>query len=119
MQKSKQAARMKRKVRIRKKLGGTQARPRLVVYRSNMHVYAQIVDDESGSTLVSASSLALSKGAGRLPPNKDTAAKVGRDVAAKAKEKAIENVVFDRNGYLYHGCVKALAEGAREGGLHF
>jgi len=119
MLKSKQAARAKRKVRIRKKLGGTPSRPRLVVYRSNAHVYAQIVDDTAGRTLVSSSSLVLSKGKEALKPNKDTAAKVGRDVAAKAKEKAIESVVFDRNGYLYHGCVKALAEGAREGGLHF
>lgn len=119
MKKTKQAARERRKVRIRKKIGGTAQRPRLVVYRSNMHVYAQIVDDETGQTLVSSSSLALSKGAQALKANKDTAAKVGQDVAAKAKEKSIEKVVFDRNGYLYHGRVKALADGAREGGLQF
>ena len=119
MKQSKQAARMRRKVRIRKKIGGTASRPRLVVYRSNLHVYAQIVNDETGQTLVSSSSLTLSKAGEALKPNKDTAAKVGRDVASKAKEKAIESVVFDRNGYLYHGCVKALADGAREGGLQF
>ncbi|MBI4805199.1 MAG: 50S ribosomal protein L18 [Desulfovibrio sp.] len=119
MKRTKQAARMSRKVRIRKKISGTSSRPRLVVYRSNLHVYAQIVNDENGQTLVASSSLALSKAGEALKPNKDTAAKVGRDVAAKAKEKAIESVVFDRNGYLYHGCVKALADGAREGGLHF
>lgn len=119
MKRTKQAARMSRKVRIRKKISGTASRPRLVVYRSNLHVYAQIVDDETGQTLVASSSLVLSKAGEALKPNKDTAAKVGRDVAAKAKEKAIESVVFDRNGYLYHGCVKALADGAREGGLQF
>ena len=119
MKKSKQAARMRRKVRIRKKIGGTVSRPRLVVYRSNLHVYAQIVNDETGQTLVSSSSLTLSKAGEALKPNKETATKVGRDVASKAKEKAIASVVFDRNGYLYHGCVKALADGAREGGLQF
>lgn len=119
MKRTKQTARMSRKVRIRKKISGTSSRPRLVVYRSNLHVYAQIVNDENGQTLVASSSLTLSKAGEALKPNKDTAAKVGRDVAAKAKEKAIESVVFDRNGYLYHGCVKALADGAREGGLHF
>ncbi|MFZ5426033.1 MAG: 50S ribosomal protein L18 [Thermodesulfobacteriota bacterium] len=119
MKKTKQAARISRKVRIRKKISGTATRPRLVVYRSNLHMYAQLVDDETGQTLVASSSLVLSKAGEALKPNKETAAKVGRDVAAKAKEKAIESVVFDRNGYLYHGCVKALADGAREGGLQF
>ncbi len=119
MKRTKQAARMSRKVRIRKKISGTASRPRLVVYRSNLHVYAQIVNDETGQTLVASSSLVLSKAGEALKPNTDTAAKVGRDVAAKAKEKAIESVVFDRNGYLYHGCIKALADGAREGGLQF
>ena len=119
MKKTKQAARLGRKVRIRKKISGTATRPRLVVYRSNLHMYAQLVDDETGQTLVASSSLVLSRGGEALKPNKETAAKVGRDVAAKAKEKAIESVVFDRNGYLYHGCVKALADGAREGGLKF
>jgi len=119
MKKTKQAARMSRKVRIRKKISGTDSRPRLVVYRSNLHVYAQIVDDVTGQTLVASSSLTLSKAGEALKPNMETAAKVGRDVAAKAKEKAIESVVFDRNGYLYHGRVKALADGAREGGLQF
>jgi large subunit ribosomal protein L18 len=119
MKQTKQAARMKRKVRIRKKINGSLGRPRLVVYRSNLHVYAQIVDDENGQTLVASSSLSLSRDGEALKPNMETAAKVGRDVAAKAKEKAIESVVFDRNGYLYHGRIKALADGAREGGLQF
>jgi len=120
MKQNKLKSRMRRKVRIRKKISGTPARPRLVVYRSNLHVYAQIVNDETGQTLVASSSLALTRaGETGLKNNKETAAKVGRDVAVKAKEKAIESVVFDRNGYLYHGCVKALADGAREGGLQF
>ncbi|GAB6038952.1 50S ribosomal protein L18 [Fundidesulfovibrio butyratiphilus] len=119
MKQTKLLQRKRRKIRIRKKINGTADRPRLVVYRSNMHVYAQIVDDLTGNTLVSSSSLCLSKTGEKVAANKDTATKVGRDVAAKAKEKAIEVVVFDRNGYLYHGCVKALAEGAREGGLKF
>lgn len=119
MKHTKQAARMRRKVRIRKKINGTAARPRLVVYRSNLHMYAQIVDDVTGKTLVSSSSLVLSKGGEAVRSNKDGATKVGRDIAAKAKEQAIESVVFDRNGYLYHGCIKALADGAREGGLKF
>jgi large subunit ribosomal protein L18 len=119
MKQSKLLARKNRKVRIRKKINGTTIRPRLVIYRSNLHFYAQIVNDETGSTLVSSSSLVLSKGGEVLKGNKETAAKVGRDVADKAKQQAIETVVFDRNGYLYHGCVKALADGAREGGLKF
>lgn len=119
MKRTKLLARKSRKTRIRKKINGTMARPRLVIYRSNLHFYAQIINDETGQTMVSSSSLTLAKGGEPLKGNKDTAAKVGRDVAAKAKEKAIETVVFDRNGYLYHGCVKALADGAREGGLKF
>jgi len=119
MKQTKLLQRKRRKIRIRKKINGTPERPRLVVYRSNMHLYAQIVDDLTGNTLVSSSSLVLAKSGEKVAANKDTAVKVGRDVAAKAKEKAIEVVVFDRNGYLYHGCVKALAEGAREGGLKF
>jgi len=119
MKHTKQAARMRRKVRIRKKITGTTVRPRLVVYRSNLHTYAQIINDETGQTLVSASSLALSKSGETLKCNKASATKVGLEVAAKAKAQAIESVVFDRNGYLYHGIIKALADGAREGGLKF
>lgn len=117
---SKDAARQRRKVRIRKKISGSAARPRLVVYRSNLHIYAQIVDDESGATLVATSTLSLKKGG-------DTAAHctraggelVGKEIARLAKEKNISSVVFDRNGYIYHGRVKAVADGAREAGLEF
>ena len=111
-------ARQKRKVRIRKKISGTAQRPRLVVYRSNRHLYAQLVDDTAGVTLVSSSTQILDKD-GKMAADKETAAKVGKDIAAKAKERDIVEVVFDRNGYIYHGRVKALADGAREGGLKF
>ena len=120
MKQTKLAARQRRKCRIRKKLSGTTVRPRLVVYRSNLHIYAQIINDETGQTIVSSSTLSLSKTEGdKLRPNRESAEKVGKDVAAKAREKNIEQVVFDRNGYLYHGKVKALADGAREMGLKF
>ena len=119
MRMSKDQARKRRKVRIRKKIGGTAARPRLVVYRSNLHMYAQLVDDVAGATLACASTLALTRSGQDLKLNKDSASKVGQEIARLAKEKAIETVVFDRNGYLYHGKVKALADGAREGGLKF
>jgi len=115
---NKNAARQKRKVRIRKKISGTSQRPRLVVFRSNRHLYAQLVDDASGVTLVSSSTQVLAK-AGKMGVDKEAATKVGQDIAAKAKEKDIVEVVFDRNGYIYHGRVKALADGAREGGLKF
>lgn len=116
---SKSIARAKRKVRIRKKISGTAERPRLVVYRSNLHIYAQIVDDTAGNTLVAASTQTLSKGGEALRPNREGAAKVGQEIARLAKEKSISSVVFDRNGYLYHGRIKAVAEGAREAGLQF
>ncbi len=119
MKLTKEEARSRRKKRIRKKISGTPERPRLVVFRSNCHMYAQVVDDTTGNTLVSSSTLALAKGGEALKMDKESAAKVGKDVAAKAKEKNILKVVFDRNGYLYHGRVKALADGAREGGLQF
>lgn len=116
---SKREARMKRKMRIRKKIQGTPERPRLVVYRSNLHLYAQIVDDTgSGKVLAASSSLTLGK-AEPMKMNKAAAEKVGREIARLAKEKSIGKVVFDRNGFLYHGRVKALADGAREGGLEF
>lgn len=108
--------RKKRKIRIRKKVFGTPERPRLVVYKSNRYIYAQIIDDEKGHTLVSYSSLTM-KGDKKL--NKETAKEVGVQIAKLAIEKNITKVVFDRNGYLYHGRVKALADGAREGGLKF
>ena len=116
---SKNEARYKRKVRIRKKINGTADRPRLVVYRSNMHLYAQIVDDAKGATLVSASTLVIRKGAAGAHCNKEGATLVGNEIARLAKEQNISKVVFDRNGYLYHGRVKAVAEGAREAGLEF
>lgn len=116
MSKSKNAQRLSRKPRIRKKISGTEARPRLVVFRSNQHLYAQLVDDVNGVTLAAASTQQLG---GDLKANKDSASQVGKDIAAKALDKKIESVVFDRNGYIYHGKIKALADGAREGGLKF
>ena len=116
---SKNEVRMKRKIRIRKRLSGTSERPRLVVFRSNLHIYAQIIDDMTGSTLAQASTLTLSKNGEKVACNKAGAEKVGKEVARIAKEKNITQVVFDRNGYLYHGRIKAIADGAREGGLEF
>lgn len=116
---SKNEVRVKRKIRIRKQLSGTSERPRLVVFRSNLHIYAQIIDDLTGSTLAQASTLSLSKGGEKYACNKAGAEKVGKEVARIAKEKNITKVVFDRNGYLYHGRIKAVAYGAREGGLEF
>jgi len=113
--------RLRIKHRVRKKIRGTKDKPRLCVYRSNKQIYAQIIDDNEGKTLVSASSLA--KNAKEQEDDKKTkteiAKKVGLNVAEKSKESGIEQVVFDRNGYLYHGRIKSLAEGAREGGLNF
>ncbi len=116
---NKEAARRRRKIRIRKKVNGTAERPRLVIFRSNAHIYVQLVDDVAGATLVSASTLTLNRGGASLKSNKDSAAKVGQEIARLAKEKNIEAVVFDRNGYIYHGRIKALADGAREAGLKF
>jgi len=112
--------RERRKLRIRHKIAGTAERPRLSVFRSLTHMYAQAVDDVTGNTVGHCSTLAKDvKGpAGDL--NKSDAAKlVGKTIAAQLKAKGITKVVFDRNGYLYHGRIKALAEGAREGGLEF
>lgn len=100
---------------IRKNLSGTEVRPRLSVFRSNKAIYAQLIDDTRGHTLASASSREL----GEPNANINVAKNVGIALAKKASEKGIENVVFDRGGYLYHGRVKALADGAREGGLKF
>ena len=111
------AQRQKRHKRVRGKVSGTSERPRLNVFRSETNIYAQIIDDTKGVTLVSASSLEKSfEGTGS---NMEAAKKVGQIVAERAKAAGIEAVVFDRGGYLYHGRVKALAEGAREGGLQF
>ncbi len=114
-------ARRRRRMRIRKKISGTADRPRLSVFRSNRHIVAQIVDDESGSTLVAASSFSSEiKDLGKVEGGKTgMAAEVGKLLASKAKAKGIEKVIFDRGGYKYHGRVKALADGAREGGLKF
>jgi len=113
------AARKKRHYRIRAKISGTPERPRLNVYRSNLNIYAQIIDDTEGLTIASASTLEpqLKALPGRLTVAK--AAEVGRLVAQRAMEKGITRVVFDRGGYKYHGRVKALADAAREAGLEF
>ena len=106
--------------RIRKALSGTESRPRLCVFRSNSHIYAQIVDDSKGSTLASASTLdAEAKGAVKNGGNIAAAKAVGTMVAKRAIDKGVQAVVFDRGGYIYHGRVKALAEAAREAGLKF
>ena len=109
--------RIKRHQRVRAKISGTPERPRLNVFRSETNIYAQIIDDVTGKTLVAANS--LEKDFECEGTKTDAAKKVGMMVAERAKAKGIENVVFDRGGYLYHGRVKALAEGAREGGLNF
>jgi len=109
--------RLKRHVRVRAKVSGTAQRPRLCVYRSNANISVQIIDDTEGKTLASASS--LEKDFTAYGGNKAAAKEVGKLIAKRALEKGIENVVFDRGGYLYHGRVLELAEGAREGGLKF
>ncbi|MGM9601952.1 MAG: 50S ribosomal protein L18 [Faecousia sp.] len=114
---NKKALRLKRHVRVRGKISGTPECPRLNVFRSNANIYAQIIDDVNGVTLVSANT--LEKGFEGATGNAEAAKKVGLAIAERAKEKGIETVVFDRGGYVYHGRVAALAEGAREGGLKF
>ncbi len=111
------AQRLKRHKRVRGKISGTPERPRLNVFRSETNIYAQVIDDVAGVTLVSASS--LEKGFECDGTKTDAAKKVGQLVAERAKAKGIDTVVFDRGGYVYHGRVQALAEGAREGGLQF
>lgn len=113
----KNAMREKRHVRVRGKISGTPERPRLSVYRSNANIYAQLIDDVNGVTLTSAST--LEKGFEGTASNCEAAKKVGVMLAKRAKEKGITAIVFDRSGYVYHGRVAALAEGAREGGLEF
>ena len=113
-------ARLKRKKRIRKTIVGTQQRPRLCVFRSAKHIYAQVIDDTRGQTLASASSLEKSVQASPDIKNKKIAANmVGKLVAGRALDKGIKQIVFDRNGFLYHGRVKAVSDGARETGLEF
>ena len=112
--------RERRKLRIRKKVNGTAERPRLSVFRSSRHIYAQVIDDAAGKTLAAASTLSKDL-AGQLEEGNKVAAakKVGKLIAKVCKEKGITKIVFDRNGYLYHGRVSALAQAAREAGLEF
>ena len=114
---NKNAMRLHRHVRVRGKISGTPERPRLAVYRSNAHISAQIIDDVNGVTLASANT--YEKGFEGATSNKEAARKVGNTLAQRATEKGISAVVFDRGGYIYHGRVSELAEGAREGGLKF
>lgn len=115
---SKVSARRKIRYRIRKKISGSAARPRLSVYRSNRDIYVQLIDDENGTTLASASSRQADIAAQKV--NKVELSKmVGNAIAKKSEELGIKEVVFDRSGYIYHGRIKAVAEGAREGGLNF
>jgi large subunit ribosomal protein L18 len=120
---SKDQTRQKIHTRIRKKLMGTEERPRLNVYRSVNHIYAQVIDDARGMTLVQATSVEKGKGVkGDKRPtvgNVSSAKEVGKLIAERAKDKGIKKVVFDRGGYLYHGRIKALADAAREAGLEF
>ncbi len=110
-------ARLARHKRVRAVISGTPERPRLCVFRSEKHIYAQVIDDVAGKTLVSAST--VEKDFTEYGGNKDAAKKIGLLIAERAKGAGIENVVFDRGGYIYHGRVAALADGAREGGLKF
>jgi len=114
-------ARLRRKRRVRKKIRGTPERPRLCVFRSSRHIYAQLIDDTTSTTLVEASTLSkeLKDKVGEDSGNKKGAEMVGLEIAKRALAKGIKKVVFDRNGFLYHGRVKALSEGARKGGLEF
>jgi len=110
-------ARLRRHRRVRGKIRGSAERPRLLVFRSNRGVFAQLIDDDTGRTLAAASWLELPKSF--KGDKTEQAAEIGKRLAAAAKKAGVESVVFDRGGYLYHGRVKALAEGAREGGLSF
>jgi large subunit ribosomal protein L18 len=112
--KTREERRYRRHLRVRKKVTGTAERPRLVIFRSDKHIYAQLVDDVSRRTIVTASSLKLAEG-----KKSEKASEVGKALASIAKERGITSVVFDRAGYKYHGRVKAVADGAREGGLEF
>ncbi|MBX3228892.1 MAG: 50S ribosomal protein L18 [Labilithrix sp.] len=112
--------RERRKLRIRTKVNGTPERPRMTVFRSNAHIYAQVIDDVAGKTLAHSSTLAKDVKPQADDTNKSEAAKlVGKTIAAQLKAKGVTKIVFDRNGYIYHGRIKALADGAREGGLEF
>ena len=112
--KTREERRYRRHLRVRKKVQGSAQRPRLVIFRSDKHIYASLVDDVAGATLAAASSLKLTTG-----KKSEKAGEVGKALASIAKERGITSVVFDRAGYKYHGRVKAVADGAREGGLEF
>lgn len=114
MTSKKEQRRTRIKYRVRSKISGTAQRPRLTVFRSNKQIYAQVIDDDAARTLVSASSLGM-----EAMPKMEQAARVGEALAQKALQAGITTVVFDRNGYLYHGRVKQVADGARKGGLNF
>lgn len=116
---SRKEKRLKKKIRIRKKIVGTQERPRLCVFRSAKHIYAQLIDDTAGVTLASASTVDNGYSAEEGADKSAKAKTIGKLVAARAMEKGVKSVVFDRSGYIYHGRVKSLAEGAREAGLEF
>lgn len=117
---TKKAMRLKRKKRIRKKISGTPERPRLTVFRSARHIYAQIIDDIRGQTIISASTMEKPIREGEKAENKvSSAVHIGKVIAQRAMDKGITTVVFDRNGYKYHGRVKAVSDGARETGLNF
>lgn len=116
---SKKALRQGKHKRVRRKISGTSATPRLCVYKSLNNIYAQIIDDSKGVTLAAASTLDKDMSDLASKSNVEAAKRVGSSIAAKASEKGITSVVFDRNGYKYHGCVAALAEAAREKGLEF
>ncbi|MEA3231958.1 MAG: 50S ribosomal protein L18 [Thermodesulfobacteriota bacterium] len=116
----KKQTRLKRKRRIRKKITGTAERPRLCVFRSAKHIYAQVVDDSTGRTLAAAGSLeGKIKGQSDVKGKIDVASRVGKSVGERAKKQGVQKVVFDRNGFFYHGRVKAVSDGAREAGLLF
>jgi large subunit ribosomal protein L18 len=113
--------RFRKRIRVRKKIFGTPVRPRLAVFRSNYHIYAQLINDETGNTILSASSLSneIAEDVKKAGSKVERSKLVGQLIAKKAKENKINAVVFDRSGYGYHGRIKAVAEGAREGGLKF
>ena len=114
--KKRQRLKLRRKKRIRKKITGTDARPRMSVFRSSRHIYVQVIDDVVGLTLVSVSSFEKNQ---RRPAGKEGCQELGRLVADRCREKGITKIVFDKNGYSYHGRIKAFADGAREAGLDF
>lgn len=118
--KERQTARKKRQVRVRRKVQGSQDRPRLCVFRSSKHIYAQIIEDTTGTTLVSVSTVSKDFGGDlQTSGNVEAAKLIGKKIAERALAKNITQVVFDRNGFLYHGRIKALADAAREAGLSF